>query len=99
MALGISTLTYLLFTYLCVYVCCVVDSDHLMSILPVICHQVQMTTYKLDISSIQSAAVTDVDNIIRVCLFSLLFFFFYTVGQKTGPFLNLDNFAMCLSSD
>ena len=45
----------------------VVDSGHLKSILPVICHQVEMSTYKLDVASIQSAAVTDVDNIIKVC--------------------------------
>ena len=46
----------------------VVNCGHLKSILPVVCQQVQLSTYKLDIASVQSAAATDVDSIIRVCL-------------------------------
>ena len=46
-----------------------VDSDALMLILPVICRQVQSSTYKLDTTSIQSSALTDVDNMLKVsCL-------------------------------
>ena len=52
---------------ICTCLClCAVDSDALILILPVICRQVQSSTYKLDTASIQSAAVADVDNMLKV---------------------------------
>ena len=41
-----------------------------MAILPVICHQVQISTYKLDTASMQSASLMDVDSMIKVCFSS-----------------------------
>jgi len=43
-----------------------VDTGQLTAVLPVICHQVQLSTYKLDTASIQSASLTDVDALIKV---------------------------------
>ena len=43
-----------------------VDRGQLTAILPVVCHHVQLSTYKLNTASVQSASVTDVDSMIKV---------------------------------